>query len=215
MTDTSCNTNKPIACTLRQLTKEEIISIYTTHSVRHFPANERKPVASVERMSDEGIYIGYGLYSKEQTDCLLCYGFFTVLPGQKNILLDYFAVLEEHRNLGIGSHFLAQMKASVTEYDGFLIESEDPDYAADEEELAIRRKRLSFYEKNNATFTGIRADVFDVHYCLLYFPILKQPDIQILYSDFCEIYRHMVSEINYQNKIHIFLPKKEEQCHFS
>lgn len=209
MTDTSCNTHKHEASILRRLTKEEILSIYTTHSVRHFPANERKPVASVERMSDEGIYIGYGLYSKEHPDSLLCYGFFTVLPGHRNILLDYFAVLEEYRNLGIGSRFLSQMKASVTEYDGFLIESEDPDYAANKEEIAVRQKRLSFYAKNNATFTGIRADVFDVHYRLLYFPIVKEPDIHVIYSDFCEIYRHMVSETNYKNKIHIFLPKEK------
>ncbi len=191
---------------LRKLTKDEILSIYTTHSVRHFPENERKPAASIEKMSDEGVYIGYGLYSKEASDHLLCYGFFTALPEHKNILLDYFAVLEEYRSLGIGSRFLSQMKAEATKYNGFLIESEDPDYAGDEEECFIRQKRLSFYAKNNAAFTGIRADVFDVHYRLLYFPILKRPDVQVLYSDFCDIYKYMVSEKNYRTRIHIFLP---------
>lgn len=207
MTNISCHTNDTGAYTLRRLDKKEILSIYTTHSVRHFPENERKPIASIDRMSDEGIYIGYGLFPKERPEQLLCYGFFTVLPEHGNILLDYFAVLEEYRSLGIGSLFLAKMKDSVTEYDGFLIESEDPDYAENDEELAIRNKRLAFYEKNNATFTGIRANVFDVHYRLLHFPILNQPKLQVLYSDFCAIYQHMVTEKNYKTKIHIFLPE--------
>lgn len=192
---------------LRRLNKEEIVSIYTTLSIHHFPASERKPVTSIERMYDEGIYIGYGLYSGAASDRLLCYGFFTILPERRNILLDYFAVLEEYRNRGIGSRFLVQMKQSVTAYDGFLIESEDPDYAANDKERNIQEKRLSFYNKNNAAYTGIRADVFDVHYRLLFFPITRQPDITVIYSDFCEIYRRMVSEENYQTKIHISLPE--------
>ena len=50
---------------IAKLTKEEIIAIYSTHSVRHFPADERKPVSSIERMASEGIYTGYGLYSSK------------------------------------------------------------------------------------------------------------------------------------------------------
>lgn len=194
------------AYTLRPLTKTEILSIYTTHAVRHFPDSERKPVSAIERMMDEGIYTGYGLFMNPPSHELLCYGFFTAIPGIQNILLDYFAVLEKYRNLGIGSHFLAYIKDLVTEYNGFLIESEDPDFTADEEERLIQEKRLAFYSKNNASFTGIRADVFDVHYRLLYFPIGKQPDLPILYSDFCEIYHNMISEKNYLKYFHASMP---------
>lgn len=192
--------------TIRQLNKNEIISIYTTHSIRHFPKNELKPVSSIERMISQDIYTGYGLYNRTGSETLLCYAFFTVLPDKRNILLDYFAVMEDYRGHGIGSLFLSHMKSSVNKYDGFLIESEDPDHASDETELHIRNKRLDFYFKNGAFFTGILAEVFDVHYKLLFLPIRSAPSTETLYSDFDSIYRNMVSHENYKNKIHIFLP---------
>lgn len=198
---------------IRKLNTEELLSVYTTHSIRHFPTDELKPVSSVERMSREGVYTGYGLFEKEKGDSaghspmLLSYAFFTILPDRKNILLDYFAVMEDYRSHGIGSLFLEFVKSSVTDYSGVLIESENPDYARDDSELAIRNLRLDFYKRNGALFTGILAEIFGVQYRLLYFPLLeeKQP-VEILYSDFDKIYRHMVSDKNYKNCIRIHMP---------
>lgn len=190
--------------TIKKLTDNEIIQIYSTHSLRHFPENELKPISSMERMLMEGIYTGYGLYDKDNSSSLLCYAFFTILPDRRNILLDYFAVIEEYRNHGIGSLFLQHMKSSVTDYDGLLIESEDPDYASDEKELSIRNKRIAFYSGNGCVFTGILAEVFGVHYRILYFSILSMPPLETLFSDFDAIYQHMVSHKNYNSHIHIF-----------
>ena len=39
---------------IKILTGEEILDIYTTHSIRHFPEDERKPVSSIQRMTAEG-----------------------------------------------------------------------------------------------------------------------------------------------------------------
>lgn len=194
---------------IRDLAKEEIIAIYTAHSIRHFPENERKPVSSIERMANEGIYVGYGLYLNGKPEELLGYAFFTVLPDKKAILLDYFAVMEDYRNHGIGSLFLQYMKSSPNRYKGFLIESEDPDYAKDALELSTRRKRLSFYDRNGAIFTGIKATVFGVPYRLLFFPLRAKdiPPVSTLSSNFCNIYRRMVSPQNYETQVHIYLPK--------
>lgn len=191
---------------IKQLTKEEILAIYTTHSVRHFPANERKPVSSIKRMADEGIYIGYGLVCRQNPGQLLGYAFFTVLPQGKTSLLDYFAVMENYRSHGIGSLFLQQIKTNPADYDGFLIESEDPDYAQDARELSVRSKRLSFYKKNGAVPAGLSAKVFGVSYRLLYFPIqaTEIPSSDILCLDFGRIYRRMVSPENYEFHVHIF-----------
>lgn len=213
---------------IRKLTKEGIIDIYSTYSVRHFPADERKPVSSVERMADEGIYIGYGLYLSETGDVvcgggsslqqphgpLLGYALFTVLPEQKICLLDYFAVMEDYRSHGVGSLFLQHMRESSVPYGGFLIESEDPDYAQGGEELAIRRKRLDFYGKNGAISTGIKANVFGVPYCLLFFPLKDAglPDTQTLCQYFSNIYRRMVSPYHYETNIHIYPPSGPEFC---
>ncbi len=192
---------------IKKLTDREIIDIYSTHSIRHFPADERKPLSSMERMIKDGIYTGYGLFDKENNDSLLCYAFFTILPDHRNILLDYFAVLEEYRSHGIGSLFLQHMKKNVIEYDGILIESEDPDYASHEKELSIRNKRIEFYNTNGCVFTGILAEVFGVHYRILYFPILSTPPLETLFTDFDAIYQHMVSHKNYKTDINIFMPE--------
>ena len=208
---------------VQELTKDEIIAIYSTHSVRHFPADERKPVSSIDRMASEGIYVGYGLYSSRQPDTdnseeqppsplhrrqLLGYAFFTALPERQICLLDYFAVMEDFRSHGIGSIFLQHMKASPSPYKGFLIESEDPDYAKGEAELSVRRKRLAFYERNGAVATGIKASVFGVPYCLLYFPLEDGgfPDTETLCSHFSNIYQRMVSPYHYETNVHIFPP---------
>ena len=169
-------------------------------------------------MAAEGIYTGYGLYSRMESGSLLGYAFFTVLPDQGGCLLDYFAVMEDHRSHGIGSLFLQYIKSSFRDIPGFLIESEDPDYAENPSEYSVRCKRLDFYERNGAVFTGIRASVFGVPYRLLFFPIrnteklspetspetLPEPvSPETVYSNFCSIYRRMVSPEAYQTQIRI------------
>lgn len=195
---------------MKILTIEEILTIYTSHSVRHFPENERKPVSSIRRMAAEGIYTGYGLYLHENPAGLLGYAFFTVLSDQNCCLLDYFAIMENYRSHGIGSLFLKYIKTSFQDIPGFLIESEDPDYAENASEYSIRCKRLAFYERNGAAFTGIRASVFGVPYRLLFFPLHTEviPAADAVHSDFCSIYRRMVSPKSYETQIYISLPEK-------
>lgn len=215
---------------IRRLAAEEILRIYTEHSIRHFPADELKPVSSIERMLTEGIYRGYGIFHHDKNNAavsgkadeaavcpttssdgaLLCYALFTVLPKQRNILLDYFAVMEDFRNLGIGSLFLKHFTSTVTDYDGILIEVENPDYAEDEADLAIRRKRIGFYERNGIIHTGITAEIFSARYCLLFLPVLSTPSLDTIYSDFNEIYRHMVSPEGYQEHVRINRPGENE-----
>lgn len=199
---------------IRKLEQDEIISIYTSHSVRHFPACERKPVSAILRLCESGSYTGYGLYPKQGTGDslpapLLCYAFFAIVPGRKNILLDYFAVMEEYRSHGIGSLFLRYVKSTAAEYDGILIEIENPDFAADADELSIRSKRFDFYKRNGAFYTGILAEIFEARYKLLYFPVSDTPPVETIYADFDEIYQHMVSPEHYRTQVHISLGKNK------
>ena len=189
---------------IRELSEKEVISIYTTYSVLHFPAAERKPVSAIAHMTAAGTYKGYGLYHEEQ---LLCYALFAVLPDRQNILLDYLAVLEEYRSLGIGTLFLNHMRKNITEYNGFLIEVENPDYAKSSGELSIRKKRIDFYYKNEAYFTGILAEIFEVFYRVLYFPILEKPPVKTLFEDFTSIYANMVPAKYHDTSVHIYLPE--------
>ena len=199
---------------IKRLTSEEILAIYTSHAIRHFPKDERKPVSSIRRMAAEGIYIGYGLYMRQDPGCLLGYAFFTLLPDKGGCLLDYFAVMEDYRSCGIGSLFLQYIKASFLDIPGFLIESEDPDYAGNSSEYAIRCKRLAFYERNGAVFTGLRASVFGVPYRLLFFPLqhMEQflpkaaPSAEMVSSHFCHVYQRMVSPEDYASQVHLSFP---------
>lgn len=204
-----CQTTQTKDISIKRLSMQEILSIYTVHSIRHFPENERKPVSSIERMAQEGIYKGYGLFFPEDADLLIGYAFFTLPPERETSLLDYFAIMEDYRSCGVGSLFLQHMKSVSTDYSGFLIESEDPDYAKDPQEHSVRSKRLSFYNKNGAISTGITATVFGVPYRLLYFPLTagKIPPTDQLVSDFSNIYRHMVSPVNFKSNIQICPPK--------
>lgn len=187
---------------VRELSCEDILSVYTTHSIRHFPKSERKPVNAIRKMAMEGLYKGYAMYENDRKSTLLCYAFFVVPKGGRNVLLDYFAVMEEYRSIGTGSMFLQQLKASFT-FDGVLIEVEDPDFAPSEEERTVQEKRIAFYEKNGTLFTGIRAQIFDVPYRILFLPVLCTPSVQTLRNDFKSIYRHMVSPQYYEAKVFI------------
>ncbi len=70
---------------IKILTGEEILDIYTTHSIRHFPEDERKPVSSIQRMTAEGIYTGYGLYSRMESAPF----FFNISNPLSGISLDF------------------------------------------------------------------------------------------------------------------------------
>ena len=167
-----CQTTQAKDISIKRLSMQEILSIYTVHSIRHFPENEMKPVSSIERMAQEGIYKGYGLFFPEDADRLIGYAFFSLPPERETSLLD-------------------------------------PDYAKDPQEHSVRSKRLSFYNKNGAISTGITATVFGVPYRLLYFPLTagKIPHTDQLVSDFSNIYRHMVSPVNFKSNIQICPPK--------
>lgn len=197
-------THTPVTTTIRPLQPEEIYAIYTTHSVRHFPDSERKPLASIQRMIAEGIYHGYGLFSPCQSDPadrphleqeqLIGYAFCTMPPCCDYFLLDYFAILEEYRSMGVGSLLLRQLKSLLNNTkNGILIESEDPDHSNDIEETTQQWRRIAFYEKNHAVDTGLRAEVFHVPYRVLCLPFSSMPSQEAVHTDFQQIYRHMVS----------------------
>lgn len=111
--------------------------------------------------------------------------------------------MEQYRSCGIGSSFLKYTETALADYDGILIESENPDYAANEEERLVRDKRIAFYNRNGAISTGILAKAFGVHYKVLFFPILSTPEKDSLCDDLRAIYQYMVPKILYKTQIHI------------
>ena len=156
--------------TCRKLSAEEVIKIYSDTAVLHFPKAELKPVNNVKSYLEKGLYMGYGFFENER---LLAYALFLTLPKERRLLLDYYAVLQEYRNGGIGSAFLQSLKQTLSCAGGIYIESENPEYAKDRVEQLIREKRIDFYLRNGAVITNVLSTLFQVPYRILYLPLLS------------------------------------------
>lgn len=189
--------------TCRRLSEKEVIEIYTTIAVRHFPKAELKPVENVQNYMKNELYLGYGLFCE---DTLFAYALFLVVPTEKKLLLDYYAVLEEHRNTGTGSAFLQKLRKELTFAKGIYIESENPDYAEDEQEKTIRTKRIAFYHRNGAVSTGLHSILFGVPYQILYLPTKNTPltETANYFEDVDLIYHTMFPPKVYKEKIQLF-----------
>lgn len=196
----------------RELTIEEVLDIYSSIAPLHFPKAELKPVENVKKYLENGLYTGYGFYENET---LLAYALFLHLPKKRKLLLDYYAVLEEYRNDGIGSAFLQSLRAELTCADGIYIEAENPDYAENDQEKGIQEKRIAFYDRNGAVFTGVLSTLFGVPYRVLYLPLQKSEDQNTsfhfdmtageinFYQEINLIYRTMFSPDIYARKVKV------------
>lgn len=190
---------------IQNLTREETAGIYERWIAAHFPKNEIKPLKHICRMWEQGSYCALGMYDGEK---LVSYAFFAMVPGKDMLLLDYFAVLEDYRNLGAGSIFLQKMGQCLMEhrgvsYQGILIETEDIAYAQNGEERHIRQKRDLFYEKNGAVRTGVTGEVYGVHYAIWNLPITGNAGTEECREQLKEIYRMMVAGEKYEKFVKI------------
>lgn len=173
---------------IRYLSLEEMKEIYEDSSVRHFPANERKPFKAIVRMHEAGCYEGLGLFDEKT---LIAYAFYVQTPDKEISLLDYYAVMEEYRGIGVGSAFLGMMKEWYKSSRCIILETEDLSMAADEEELEIRRRRNSFYLRNGVVETDIHVSYFDADYQIFYLPVSGKMTREQVLEDLKKIYRVM------------------------
>lgn len=179
------------------LSEEQLLSIYENQAPRDFPADELKSLSAIKSLLAKGAYSGLGLFAAAsgegfQKGGLLGYALFLQAPGSPVVLLDYYAVLPKYRNLGLGGIFLDGMKKSYALMDGILLETEDPDTAADDEERDLRSRRNGFYLRGGARMTDIRCALFHVAFRILYLPIgssLSDADVR---SRLEEVYRFML-----------------------
>ena len=133
---------------LRPMNEQQIRCWYRTLLPECFAPNERKPLADIERLLAEERYEVWGLFadgpaSPGQTP--LGFACIWKRKGIPLVLLDYLGVTAAVRNGGYGAWMLAQLKALGRP---MVCESELPVEGAPEEENAIRRRRIAFYERN-------------------------------------------------------------------
>lgn len=146
---------------LKQLTLEEVRSIYHAYLLSDFPPAEVKPMSRIEEMWNHGIYGAYGLYEKEE---LAGYALFVIPPEGNVILLDYFAICSDKRCGGYGSKFLKLLAENIKDRQGILLEVENPEFAIDEESKTLMERRIGFYERNGLNLTDVSSCLFTVEY---------------------------------------------------
>lgn len=148
---------------IKVLNKNEIEKIYKEHLKSDFPKDELKPLEYINKMYDLSKYECFGFYEK---DLLVGYAY-TVIPDDSDIrLLDYFAVVKELRNNGIGGDCLKALKEHYRHLSCVILESEHPDYSKDAGDRKIRERRLEFYKKNGLIKTDITTFVGGVYYTI-------------------------------------------------
>ena len=126
---------------------------------RAFPSCERKPFGIIRKMQKKGKSDIW--YFSDESGFL---GLATTINSEKIILIDYFAVSEEHRGQGKGTKML---KALLSHYAplGVFLEIEIPYERA--ENYIERVKRKNFYINAGLTPMGTTAKLFGVDMELL------------------------------------------------
>lgn len=147
---------------IRTLTAEQITTVYKRYLTRDFPPTERRSLRNILTLTERDEYSTLGLF---EANTLLGYAFF-VRHG-RDLLIDYFAILDGNRGRGLGSHFLRLIADYGKDAASLIAEIEDPDTAHNEEERTRRLRRKAFYERNGFRDTGARVVTFGVHYRLI------------------------------------------------
>ena len=162
--------NKGDESVCRVLNEEEMCRIYHEYLPRDFAADEIKPLVLMLDMLHNGTYEPLGRYLEGQ----LCgYAFF--IRKEDWLLLDYYVILPEWRNQGIGGIFLKKFKEFFRDCAGILLEVERPEMAEDEQERTIRVHRIRFYQRNGVQLTGLKVRLFGVPFYIMVMPLLENP----------------------------------------
>ena len=183
---------------IQPLSFQEILTIYETVSPLHFPKEELRPLSNIKHLLDRDGYQGLGLYLPDAA--LAGYALFIAPPKENVVLLDFFAIREEYRCLGLGGIFLREMQKHFSTKQGLLLETEDVLTSSTEAEKSLRTRRNDFYLRNGAFSTGIHSSVAGVFYEIFFLPSrlpsrTATPDASLLRSEMEQIYRFMLSDL--------------------
>ena len=174
--------------TTRKLTDFAIVEqIYNTHMQKDFPVDEIKPLDMIRQLWNMDVYECYTLSDE---DAILGYAFF--VRRERDYLLDYLAIAEEHRNEGLGTLFLRQLKDCIQGADCIVVEVEDPDRAKNEQDRTLRERRLQFYLRSGYLPSELTARVFGVDFRIIEAPAAAEHTAEELRTVYTELYRSML-----------------------
>ena len=146
---------------LRDLSPDEMREVYNSHMINVFPANELKPCESIYQEMLEDKFLACGLFAGEE---LVAYMFTACMPGRPQLFGQYVVVKEEYRSMGVGGVLMDEVCRHYAGYRCVMADVEDPDFAGDDEDSALRERRIRFYTRNGFRRTKVKAHVYGVDY---------------------------------------------------
>lgn len=188
---------------LRIPTLEELREIYNEDMTEAFPEAELKPLASMEKMWNEGWYKPYCLYDDDGAGPIGTAFLWLGHPGWA--ILDYLCVVAGWRNDGFGGEILRMLHEMEPETVIFG-EAEAPIHAPDP---AMAERRLGFYARCGLRTAGYDTEMFGVHYKTLYLANREVADADLM-AEHEFIYRNSFDPEKYEKFIRIpFDPEAE------
>lgn len=188
---------------LRIPTLEELRDLYNEDMTEAFPEAELKPLASIEKMWNEGWYKPYCLYDDDGMGPIGAAFLWLGHPGWA--ILDYLCVNAGWRNDGFGGEILRMLHEMEPETVIFG-EAEAPVHAPDP---AMAERRLGFYARCGLRTAGYDTEMFGVHYKTLYLANREVADADLM-AEHKFIYRNSFDPEKYEKFIRIpFDPEAE------
>ena len=184
--------------TLSKLGEAEICHLYESRMRQDFPPSELKRLSSILAMVRRDEYDVIGAYEGEEP---VAYALMYRPKGECVVLLDYLAVYPQQRGRGVGTMFLARLRAYCHKSaDVLLIECERPKAAPDEAEA---RKRIRFYTQAGAALTPVRIWLFGVEYSILVLPCGEHIPQRDWAQQMLMLYRQMLPRELYEANVRL------------
>ncbi len=175
--------------TFREVSELEFELIYEQFMVHDFPKNELKELALIKETYKKEKYTCFVMEEKKEIRAYACFTW----SKESVQILDYLAVVGSVRGKGYGGQLLTWVKENE-KIKEIIIESEDPDFAADDIEKEIRYKRLSFYEKNGMRKRDLCIKLAGVEYNIFTFDTSLLSNEELL-EEMLTIYREISSDL--------------------
>lgn len=182
---------------LRQLNIEEMKYVYDTFMTEHFPDDELKPFQLIKSVYDQGCYDALGIIYNNK---IIGYAYFVKIDNK--YLFDYFGMIDQYRNLGIGSYMLDEIRTFYKDADCIIGEVEDYNLA-DPEQRIIQERRYNFYLRNGCVDTGLKVLLFDVDYIIIILSSNREIPTDNIKNMYLNIYKHVLPDKLFSKKVKI------------
>lgn len=177
--------------TITPLTIDQIKNIYNSLIQEDFPADEIKPFSVICSLFEKGQYSAYGLFDNDK---LLGYAFFCKDNNSDYVLLDYYAIVKDCRKSGLGSYFLSELKQTLSDCAGILIEAEAIIETEPHDKQEICRRRQEFYFRNGCVRLNATVMLHSARLDALILPCDTQWTKQQAFDALCSIYSQMLPD---------------------